>query len=103
MSYCIFFVYLALAADLAESYRDVLSGLLDAYLSMASNRLSEVMKVLTILSTFFLPLTFVAVVYGMNFVHMPELDWKYGYAFAWAIMVAIAVVMLIFFRRKKWI
>src|SRR5688500_4069913 len=99
MSYCIFFVYLALAADLAESYRDVLSGLLDAYLSMASNRLSEVMKVLTILSTFFLPLTFVAGVYGMNFEFMPELNWKYGYLFAWGVILIMAAVMFMFFRR----
>ena len=95
--------HLERASDLTESYREVLSGLLDAYLSMASNRLSEVMKVLTILSTFFLPLTFVAGVYGMNFEFMPELDWKYGYHFALAIMAAIAVVMFIFFRRKRWI
>ena len=95
--------HLERAADLAESYRDVLSGLLDAYLSMASNRLSEVMKILTILSTFFLPLTFVAGVYGMNFDNMPELDWKYGYVFALSIMACIAIGMFVFFRRKKWI
>lgn len=95
--------HLERAADLAESYRDVLSGLLEGYLSVTSNRLSEVMKILTILSTFFLPLTFVAGVYGMNFDFMPELHWKYGYLFAWAVMAAIALVMFVYFRRKKWL
>lgn len=95
--------HLERAADLTESYRDVLTGLLDAYMSMSANRLSEVMKVLTIISTFFLPLTFVAGVYGMNFEHMPEIEWKYGYLFAWAVMGAIAIAMFIYFRRKKWI
>jgi magnesium transporter len=95
--------HLERAADLAESYRDVLMGLLEAYLSMASNRLNEVVKVLTILSTFFLPLTFIAGVYGMNFEHMPELEWKYGYLFAWGLMVAVAVTMYLFFRRRGWL
>jgi magnesium transporter len=95
--------HLERATDLTESYRDVLTGLLDAYMSMSANRLNEVMKVLTIISTFFLPLTFVAGVYGMNFEHMPELHWKYGYLFAWGIMAAISVVMFVYFRRKKWI
>jgi magnesium transporter len=95
--------HLERAADLTESYRDILTGLLDAYLSMASNRLNEVMKILTILATFFLPITFVAGVYGMNFDHMPELHWKYGYAFAWLIMIAISALMYMFFRRKKWL
>jgi magnesium transporter len=95
--------HLERATDLTESYRDVLTGLLDAYMSMSATRLNEVMKVLTIISTFFLPLTFVAGVYGMNFEHMPELHWKYGYLFAWGIMAAISVVMFVYFRRKKWI
>lgn len=89
--------------DLTESYRDVLTGLLEAYMSMASKSLNEVMKVLTIISTFFLPLTFVAGVYGMNFDNMPEIHWRYGYLFAWGLMAAIAVVMFVYFRRKKWI
>jgi magnesium transporter len=97
------FDHLVRAADLTESYRDVLTGMLDAYLSVTSNRLNEVMKVLTIISTFFLPLSFVAGVYGMNFENMPELHWKYGYAVAWGVMLSVAAVMFIFFRRKKWL
>lgn len=103
------FDHLVRAAELAESYRDVLTGLLDAYLSTASNRMNEIMKVLAIISTFFLPLTFIAGVYGMNFdpdtspLNMPELRWFYGYPFAWGIMLAMAIVMFIYFRRKKWL
>lgn len=103
------FDHLVRAAELAESYRDILTGLLDAYLSMASNRLNEVMKVLAIISTFFLPLSFVASIYGMNFdpdtspLNMPELRWFFGYPFALCIMAAIALVMFIFFKRKKWL
>jgi magnesium transporter len=88
--------------DTVETYRDMLSGMLDIYLSSVSNRLNEVMKVLTIIATIFIPLTFVAGVYGMNFKHMPELDWKLGYPMALLIMSAIAAVMLVYFRRKKW-
>ena len=101
--------HLVRASELSESYRDVLTGLLDAYLSMASNRLNEVMKVLAIISTFFLPLTFVAGLYGMNFDpdtspwNMPELRWIYGYPFALGVMLAMAIGMFIFFRRKKWL
>jgi magnesium transporter len=95
--------HLVRATELAESYRDILTGLLDAYLSMTSNRMNEVMKVLTIISTFFLPLTFIAGVYGMNFEFMPELHWRYGYLFVWGLMIAIAIVMFIFFKRRRWI
>jgi magnesium transporter len=103
------FDHLVRAAELAESYRDILTGLVDAYLSMTSNRLNETMKVLAVISTFFLPLTFVAGVYGMNFdpnvspFNMPELKWVYGYPFAWGIMILIAIGMFIYFRRKKWL
>ena len=68
-----------IAIDTVETYRDILSGLLDIYLSSVSNRLNEVMKVLTIIATIFMPLTFMAGVYGMNFKYMPELEWHYGY------------------------
>lgn len=101
--------HLVRASELSESYRDVLTGLLDAYISMASNRLNEVMKVLAIISTFFLPLTFVAGLYGMNFDpatspwNMPELRWIYGYPFALGVMLTMAIGMFIFFRRKKWL
>jgi magnesium transporter len=97
------FDHLVRAAELAESYRDVLTGLLDAYLSMTSNRMNEVMKVLTIISTFFLPLTFIVGLYGMNFEFMPELHWRYGYPFVLGLMVLVSVGMFIFFRRKKWL
>lgn len=89
--------------EVADSYRDLLTGTLDAHISMISHRLNEVIKVLTILSTIMLPLTFIAGVYGMNFEYMPELHWKYGYAMAWGVMVAVAAGLLLFFRRRGWI
>ncbi|MEJ2040552.1 MAG: magnesium/cobalt transporter CorA [Desulfosarcinaceae bacterium] len=89
--------------DTIDSYRDLLTSTLDLYLSMVSNRMNEVMKVLTIIATIFIPITFVAGIYGMNFKDMPELSWRWGYAFAWAIILAIAVGMLIYFKRKKWL
>jgi magnesium transporter len=89
--------------DTIESFRDILSGIQDLYLSIISNRMNEVMKVLTIIATIFIPITFVAGIYGMNFTHMPELSWRWGYLFVWVIILAIIVGMLVFFRRKKWI
>ena len=89
--------------DTIESLRDMVSGMLDIYLSSISNRLNAVMKVLTIIATIFIPLTFVAGIYGMNFEHMPELKWKWGYAAVWGLMTSMAAVMLIYFRRKKWL
>lgn len=89
--------------DTIEILRDILSGMLDIYLSAVSNRLNEVMKVLTIIATLFIPLTFIAGVYGMNFRYMPELTWRWGYPVIWAVMIAQAVTMLIYFRRKGWI
>ena len=88
--------------DTIESYRDVLSGMLDLYLSTISNRMNEVMKVLTIIATIFIPVTFVAGIYGMNFKYMPELEWKWGYLAVWGIIVTIVLVMIGYFRRKKW-
>ncbi len=88
--------------DTIETFRDMLSGMLDIYLSSISNRMNEIMKVLTIIATIFMPLTFLAGVYGMNFKYMPELEWHWGYFFVWGVMLAIAISMLIFFRRKKW-
>ncbi|MHB8844768.1 MAG: magnesium/cobalt transporter CorA [Nitrospirota bacterium] len=90
------------AIDSVEIYRDMLATMLDLYLSSVSNRMNEIMKVLTIIATIFMPLTFLAGVYGMNFKHMPELDWKYGYLFAWLIMIAIGIGMGFYFKRKKW-
>jgi magnesium transporter len=89
--------------DTAETYRDILSGMLDIYLSSLSNKMNEIMKVLTIISTIFIPLTFIAGVYGMNFKNMPELEWHWGYFYVLLVMVAAAVSMLIFFRRKRWL
>jgi len=89
--------------DSIETFREMLSGMIDVYLSSVSNRMNEVMKVLTIIATIFIPLTFIVGVYGMNFVYMPELEWHWGYFTVWGVMIAIAVGMLIYFRRKKWI
>jgi magnesium transporter len=89
--------------DTIETYRDMLSGMLDIYLSSISNRMNEIMKVLTIIATVFMPLTFLAGVYGMNFKYMPELEWTWAYFALWGVMLLIAVIMLIFFRRKKWL
>ena len=89
--------------DTIETYRDMLSGMLDIYLSSVSNRLNAVMKVLTVIATIFMPLTFLAGIYGMNFKYMPELDWRWGYPVIWLIMIGIGVFMLVYFRKKKWL
>jgi len=86
-----------------ETYRDILSGMLDIYLSSISNRLNAVMKVLTIIATIFMPLTFIAGVYGMNFKYMPELEWRYGYPAILLGMLVVALAMLFFFRKRKWL
>ena len=88
--------------DTVETFRDTLSGMLDIYLSSISNRMNEVMKVLTIIATIFIPLTFIAGVYGMNFEYMPELKWRWGYPATWAVMTIIGVSMLIYFRKRRW-
>jgi magnesium Mg(2+) and cobalt Co(2+) transport protein (corA) len=90
------------AMDTAETYRDILSGLIDIYLSSLSNKMNEIMKVLTMISTLFIPLTFLAGLYGMNFKFMPELEWRWGYFTILGIMVIVTVSMLYFFKRKKW-
>ncbi len=89
--------------DTIETYRDMVSGMLDIYLSSVSNRLNSVMKVLTIIATIFMPLTFLAGVYGMNFKYMPELEWRWGYPVTWLIMAGIGISMLIYFRKKRWL
>jgi magnesium transporter len=89
--------------DSVETYRDVLSGMLETYLSSVSNRMNEIMKVLTIIATIFIPITFLVGVYGMNFKFMPEIGWKYGYAVTWGVIIVAVVCMLMYFRRKKWI
>ncbi|HRK35213.1 MAG TPA: magnesium/cobalt transporter CorA [Candidatus Hydrogenedentes bacterium] len=89
--------------DLVEAYRELVSDLMDVYLSSISAKLNEVMRVLTVASTIFMPMTFVASIYGMNFTHMPEIGWKYGYVMVLGVMAAIFVGQLIFFRRKGWL
>ncbi len=95
--------------DIIETYRELDADLTDLYLSSLSNRLNEVMKVLTIIATIFMPLSFIASVYGMNFnttvspYNMPELNWRYGYPFVWAVMIASAVAMYWFFRWMGWV
>jgi magnesium transporter len=89
--------------DTIETLRDMLSGMLDIYLSSVSNKLNSVMKVLTIITTVFMPLTFLAGVYGMNFKHMPELRWRWSYPALWLIMIGIGVSMVVYFRKKKWL
>ncbi|MCM4160806.1 magnesium/cobalt transporter CorA [Antarcticibacterium flavum] len=86
-----------------EIYREMTWGLMDMYMTTISNKMNEVMKVLTIIATIFIPLTFIAGIYGMNFEFMPELQWKYSYFVLWGIMLMVFVVMLYFFRKKKWL
>lgn len=89
--------------DTIETSRDILSGMLDIYLSSVSNRMNQIMKVLTIIATIFMPLTFIAGIYGMNFEFMPELTWPWAYPLVLLVMVVIGISMLIYFRRKKWL
>jgi magnesium transporter len=89
--------------DTIENYRDLLSSLLDLYLTMIGNKTNEIMKVLTIIATIFIPLTFIAGVYGMNFKFMPELSSPWGYPVVWVVMILIAIGLLVYFRKKKWI
>ena len=86
-----------------ESYRDMLSGLLDVYMSNVSNKMNEVMKVLTIFAAIFIPLTFIAGLYGMNFQFMPELEWHWGYFTVLLFMALVGASMLVYFRRKRWL
>jgi magnesium transporter len=95
--------HLVRMADLAESYRDTVSGLLEAYLSVTSNRLNQVMKVLTIISTIFLPLGVITGYFGMNFEYLPGLKWEYGVAAATLFMIGVAGGMLWLFRVRKWL
>jgi len=89
--------------DTIESFRDIIGGMMDLYLSTLSNRMNEVMKVLTIMATIFIPLTFVAGIYGMNFKFMPELEWKWSYPVLWILLIVIFLGMLLYFKRKKWL
>jgi len=89
--------------DIVETYREMASGLGDLYMNAVSNRMNEVMKVLTIIATLFIPITFVAGVYGMNFEYIPELGWKYSYPTFWAVCITITIGLLIYFRKKRWL
>ncbi len=90
-------------SDAIELQREILGGIRETYNTGISNQLNQVMKVLTIIATIFIPLTFIAGIYGMNFQFMPELAWKWAYPAIWGIMLALAFGMLVFFRRKKWL
>ncbi|KAA3627404.1 MAG: magnesium and cobalt transport protein CorA [Bacteroidetes bacterium] len=89
--------------DLSETYRDMLNGLQDLYVSEISFKMNQVMQVLTLVATIFIPLTFLVGVYGMNFENIPELSWKYGYFTLWVVMVLIFISLLFLFRKKKWL
>ena len=89
--------------DAVDTYRDILGNMLDNYLSLMSHRMNSVMKTLTIVGAIFIPLTFVAGVYGMNFEHMPELAWKWGYFVVWGIMIMMTVGMVVWFKKKGWL
>jgi magnesium transporter len=86
-----------------ETDRDMVSGMLDIYVSSVSNKMNEIMKTLTIIATIFIPMTFFAGVWGMNFKHMPELEWVWAEPAFWLLMIIIAIIMLVFFKRKKWL
>ncbi len=86
-----------------DTQREIISNIMDLYHSYVSNKMNQIMQVLTIISTIFIPLTFIAGIYGMNFEYMPELHWKYGYYSTWGIMILIMITMILFFKRKKWL
>jgi magnesium transporter len=92
--------HLVRITDLADTYRELVSGALEAHLSIVSNRTNEIMRVLTVIATLFIPLTFIVGIYGMNFDHMPELHWRYGYLGVWIVMLAVAGGMYWYFRRR---
>ena len=89
--------------DTIEIYREMISSIIEIYLSIINNRLNEVMKILTIFAAIFIPLTLISGIYGMNFLYMPELGWRYGYFYALSLMAVVAAILLLYFRRKKWL
>lgn len=89
--------------EMIETMRDMNTGMFDMYLSSISNKMNEVMKVLTIIATIFIPLTFIAGIYGMNFEYMPELKWRIGYFAIWGVMAIVVVAMVVYFKRRKWL
>ena len=86
-----------------DSARDIISSILEIHLSVTSNKMNEIMKVLTVIATIMLPLTVIGSIYGMNFKYMPELEWRYGYLAVWVVMILIAIGMLYYFKRKEWL
>ena len=89
-------------AEIVESLRETAVSVMEVYLSVQNRRLNEVMNVLTVIATIFIPLTFIASIYGMNFRHMPELEWRYGYAWALGLMALVATALVVHFRRRGW-
>lgn len=90
-------------AESAETNRDMITGVYDLYLSEINLRTNNIVRILTIISTIFIPLTFLVGVYGMNFEYMPELDWRYGYYYIWAIMLLVSLLLVLYFRQRKWL
>jgi magnesium transporter len=95
--------HLARLANLAESTRDLAGSTIETHLALVNNRMNEVMKILTIMSSIFIPLSFIAGIYGMNFEYMPELSWRYGYVMVWCIFLIVGGGLVLFFRRRRWI
>jgi magnesium transporter len=95
--------HLARLANLAESTRDLAGSTIETHLALVNNRMNEVMKILTIMSSIFIPLSFIAGIYGMNFEYMPELSWRWGYPMIWVVFITVGGGLLLFFRRRKWI
>jgi magnesium transporter len=95
--------HILLAIDTIDGLRDRLSGALDLHVALNNNRLADVSRVLTVMATIFLPITFIAGVYGMNFDYMPEIHWQYGYQFSLALMAATVISLVYYFRRKGWV
>jgi magnesium transporter len=94
--------HLSRVVDSVDSYRESLTGLLELQMSLKSDRMNEIIKVLTLVSTFFMPLSFIVGLYGMNFKYIPELNWRYGYAYCWALMIFVTAFMWWYFKKKKW-
>lgn len=89
--------------DSIDVFRESANGILEMQMNMKADRMNEIMKILTIISSIFLPLTFIVGLYGMNFKNIPELNWKYGYVYVWCLLIVVAVAMWIYYKRKKWL
>jgi magnesium transporter len=88
--------------ETVEIQREITNGLMETYLSLMSNKMNEVMKVLTVIATIFIPLTFIVGIYGMNFKYMPELGWPWAYFAVWGVMIAVVIIMILYFKRRNW-